>query len=108
MRYRFLEFKVNICSLFVFARIGAISIGNPSINGITDYEAEEFIVHENYSRIMASDGTEVIRCINDIGLLKLVQEVSFDSILRPACLQQEEFMGEKVIAVSEMGNWNFC
>lgn len=40
--------------------------------------------------------------MNDIGLLKLVKEVSFDSKMRlPACLQQGGLDGVDAIAVSE-------
>lgn len=98
------ELKENIWSLF--ARIGAINIVDPSVNGITDYEVEEFIVHENYSSTLKLDDSKehlIYDVINDIGLLKLVQEVLFHSKLRfPACLQQEEFTGGKIIAVSEI------
>lgn len=95
---------MNIRSLF--ARIGAVNIANPSINGITDYEVEEFIVHENY--LFEPDGHEVFEYVNDIGLLKLVQEVSFDSRSRlPACLQQEEFTGERATVVSEIEKETF-
>lgn len=97
----FREFTKIIRSFF--ARIGSTSIIDRSVNGVTDYEVEEFIAHSHFFRNFGS--AEKTAASNDIGLLKLVKEVQLDGKLRlPACLQQREFTGEEVIAVSKMHN----
>lgn len=56
-----------------------------------DYEIEEFIKHENYSRRNGAD---------DIALIKLVKNVTFTDFVRPACLQVHYQRSMKVQAVS--------
>lgn len=75
-----------------YARLGTVSIADKSFNEITDYEVEEFVVHENYGTTAA---------YSDIGLLRLRKIVEFDKKLRfPACLQHTELTTTNATAVS--------
>lgn len=74
-----------------FARLGDQNIKS-KLDGAkeVDISIEDFIVHEQYSKITKQ---------NDIALVKLSQPVTFSKTIRPACLQQTKEIGElKAIA----------
>lgn len=71
-------------------RCGTVDLRNPT-KAAEDFEIENFIVHPKYDRNAKK---------NDIALIELSKSVIFNkTYIRPACLHQEDFIGETMIAV---------
>lgn len=59
-------------------------------NATIDIDIKRFIKHPDYNPEQE----------NDIALIELTRSVIFDKVfIRPACLQQQEYYGESLIAV---------
>lgn len=76
---------------FLIVRLGAHNLSLPDADSHSKkYGIEKIIVHQNYDETKNT---------NDIALIKLDTEVTFNDFIRPACLQSEEFLSGNVVVV---------
>lgn len=65
---------------------------NDAVNNTTkDYTIESLIKHKRYSSKTKQ---------NDIGLVKVSEEIAFDNFVLPSCLQESDDFGPNDYAVS--------